>query len=97
MKIEEAEKRNCELMALSGAFTEHESDLDIPGIDEATEKIDALLEALYCIIDILPKQVPEFPGDSISPYFAVEEYFLQEPHRSSIKQRHANVILKLNC
>ncbi|MBQ6002067.1 MAG: hypothetical protein IJL18_04360, partial [Synergistaceae bacterium] len=42
----------------------------------------------------LPEQVPENSGGQ---YFAVEEYFLNEPQRSSIKQKHANVILKLNC
>ncbi|MBQ1839734.1 MAG: hypothetical protein II128_00165 [Atopobiaceae bacterium] len=56
--------------------------------------IDELLETPYWVIDILPKQVPSHgPGQ----YFAVEEYLLQEPQLSAIKQRHINVVLKLNC
>ena len=58
------------------------------------EQIEALLETPYHIVDILPKQVPEHSGGQ---YFAVEKYFLSEPQRASIKQKHANVILKLNC
>jgi len=56
--------------------------------------IDELLQTPYFIIDILPKQVPkESPGQ----FFAVEEYFLEKKRLSAIKQRHINVILKLNC
>lgn len=56
--------------------------------------IDALLQAPYWIVDILPKQVPK---DSPGQYFAVEEYYLAEPRLNAIKQKHINVILKLNC
>ena len=57
-------------------------------------RIDELLEAPYWIIDILPAQVPEgSPGQ----YFAVEKYFLKKTRLAAIKQRHANLILKLNC
>ena len=56
--------------------------------------IEELLQTPYWIIDILPKQVPSHgPGQ----YFAVEEYLLQEPQLAAIKQRHINVVLKLNC
>ena len=53
-----------------------------------------MLEMPYWIIDILPKQVPK---NSPGQYFAVEDYFLKEKRLAEIKQRHSNVILKLNC
>lgn len=56
--------------------------------------IDELLQAPYWIVDILPEQVPK---DSPGQYFAVEDYYLTEPRRSAIKQKHINVVLKLNC
>ena len=56
--------------------------------------IDELLQTPYWIIDILPKQVPEgSPGQ----YFAIEKYWLEPERFSEIKQKHINVILKLNC
>ena len=57
------------------------------------KKIEKLLDAPYLIIDILPMQVPK---DSEGQYFAVEKYFLEEQLKE-IKQKHINVILKLNC
>jgi hypothetical protein len=57
------------------------------------DRIEELLQALYWIIDILPMQVPK---DSPGQYFAVEDYFLKE-QLAEIKQKHINVILKLNC
>ena len=56
--------------------------------------IDELLQTPYWIVDILPEQVPK---DSPGQYFAVEEYFLTEPRLAAIKQKHINVVLKLNC
>lgn len=56
--------------------------------------IDELLQKPYWIIDILPQQVP---ADSPGQFFAVEKYFLKEKQMSAIKQKHINVILKLNC
>ena len=59
---------------------------------------DAIIEALlgkpFWIIDVLPAQVP---AESHGQYFAVERYFLQEPQRSAIKRKHAELVLKLNC
>lgn len=55
--------------------------------------IDELLQSPYWIIDILPKRVPQ---DSPGQYFAVENYLLKEL-LAAIKQKHINVILKLNC
>ena len=57
------------------------------------DRIDELLDAPFWIIDILPKQVPK---DSRGQYFAIEDFFLKE-QLPSIKQKHLNVILKLNC
>ena len=56
--------------------------------------IEELLQMPYWIVDILPKQVP---ANSPGQYFAVEEYYLAEPRFAEIKQKHINLILKLNC
>ena len=58
------------------------------------KNIDELLQSPYWIIDILPAQVPE---DSPGQYFAVEDYFLQGRQLEEIKQKHINLVLKLNC
>ena len=56
--------------------------------------IEELLQFPYWIVDILPSQVPEgSPGQ----YFTVENYFLQGNRIEEIKQKHINLILKLNC
>ncbi|MCR4963199.1 MAG: hypothetical protein K6B40_04890 [Firmicutes bacterium] len=57
------------------------------------KSIEELLNAPYWIMDILPKQVPK---DAPGQYFAIEEYFLRE-RLPEIKQKHVDVILKLNC
>ena len=56
--------------------------------------IEELLGTPFWIIDILPAQVP---ADSAGQYFAVEKYFLQGDRLAEIKQKHINLILKLNC
>ena len=56
--------------------------------------IEELLQCPYWIVDILPSQVPK---DSPGQYFAVEKYFLQGNRLEAIKQKHINLILKLNC
>ncbi len=56
--------------------------------------IDELLKTPYWIIDILPQQVPK---DSPGQYFAVADYWHSEPQRTAIKQKHIDLILKLNC
>ena len=56
--------------------------------------VEELLQCPYWIIDILPSQVPE---DSPGQYFAVEKYFLQGDRIEEIKQKHIDLILKLNC
>lgn len=57
-------------------------------------QVEAQLTMPYYLIDILPKQVPM---DSPGQFFAVEKYFLKEERLAEIKQKHINVILKLNC
>ena len=56
--------------------------------------MEELLQRPYWVIDILPKQVPK---DSPGQYFAVEHYFRKGERFAAIKQKHINVILKLNC
>ena len=56
-------------------------------------QIDELLNKPYWIIDIFPARIPK---DSPGQYFAVEAYFLKE-RMAAIKQKHIDLILKLNC
>lgn len=56
--------------------------------------IEELLNTPYWIIDILPKQVQK---DSPGQYFSIEKYYLDKKRFAEIKQKHINVILKLNC
>ena len=56
--------------------------------------VEELLQCPYWIIDILPSQVP---AGSPGQYFSVEKYFLQRNRLEEIKQKHINLILKLNC
>ena len=56
--------------------------------------VEELLQCSYWIIDILPSQVPE---DSPGQFFSVEEYFLQGDRIEEIKQKHIDLVLKLNC
>lgn len=56
--------------------------------------IEELLETPYHIIDILPEQVK---ADSPGQYFAVERYWLEPSRLSTVKRKHADLVLKLNC
>ena len=56
--------------------------------------VEDLLQSSYWIIDILPSQVPE---DCPGQFFSVEEYFLQGDRIEEIKQKHIDLVLKLNC
>ena len=56
--------------------------------------IDELLEMPYWVVDILPRQVP---ADSPGQYFAVERHYLEESQFVQVKQRHIDLVLKLNC
>ena len=57
------------------------------------DRIEELLNQPYWIIDIFPYQVPK---DSPGQYFAVDSY-IRKRQLSEIKDRHINLILKLNC
>ena len=59
-----------------------------------TRTVEELLQAPYWIIDILPRQVP---AGSAGQYFRVEEYFLRGPRLAAIKEKHCDLVLKLNC
>ena len=56
-------------------------------------QIDELLNTPYWVIDILPAQVPK---DSPGQYFTIEDYLLKN-RIAEIKQKHIDIILKLNC
>ena len=56
--------------------------------------IEALLNKPYWVIDILPEQVPE---GSAGQYFAIEQYYLQQPGITDIHHRFTDILLKLNC
>ena len=56
-------------------------------------QIDKLLNTPYWVIDILPAQVPK---DSPGQYFTIEDYLLKN-RIAEIKQKHIDIILKLNC
>lgn len=56
--------------------------------------IDELLQKPYWIIDILPEQVPK---DSPGQFFEIERFFLERSNLASIKRKHINMLLKLNC
>ena len=59
-----------------------------------TKTIEELFETSYWIIDILPKQVPL---NSDGQYFAIEKYFLDKSRITAIKEKHIDLVLKLNC
>ncbi len=56
--------------------------------------IEEYLNKPYCVIDILPKQVP---ADGRGQYFRVEKYFLEHPQIDNIYRKFSNILLKLNC
>ena len=61
---------------------------------EVKKTVEELLQCPYWMVDILPSQVPE---DSPGQFFSVEEYFLQGDRIEEIKQKHIDLVLKLNC
>lgn len=58
------------------------------------ERIERLLTGEYCVIDILPEQVPE---DSAGQFFAIEEYFRTSGRLRELRGKFADILLKLNC
>ena len=64
------------------------------GCEAWEDRIEPYFERPYWVVDILPVQVPAYsPGQ----YFAVEEYFLQEPRLSELRRKYLELLLKLNC
>ena len=59
-----------------------------------SKTIEELLQAPCWIIDILPRRVP---AGGQGQFFAVERYYLQKNQLRRIKQKHLDLILKLNC
>ena len=62
--------------------------------NDYNEKVERLLQAPYWVIDFLPMQVPQ---GSKGQFFAVEQYFLQEPQHERLCRQFIDVVLKLNC
>ncbi len=56
--------------------------------------LEELYEKPYFVIDFLPEQVPD---GSWGQFFQVEEYYLSRPRQAAIRQRFADILLKVNC
>ena len=67
-------------------------------MEEKTEKgfdqIELLLEKPFWVVDPLPYQVP---AEGEGQFFAVEKFFLESPMRCLLLQKHARILLKINC
>ena len=48
----------------------------------------------YCIIDILPEQVP---AGGAGQYFRIEKFFLEQPQMEVIAGKFSRLLIKLNC
>ena len=56
--------------------------------------IDQLLDGPYHVADVLPRQVPK---DAEGQCFAVERYFTEPGRLARILEKHAEILLGLNC
>ena len=56
--------------------------------------VERLIEEPYWVIDFLPMQVPQDGGGQ---FFAVEQFYLEEPQHGRLIRQFADVLLKLNC
>ncbi len=56
--------------------------------------IDMIMERPYRIIDTLPKRVPD---NGEGQYAKVEQYYLAEPRITALREKYAEIILKLSC
>lgn len=59
-----------------------------------SELMGDLLEGQYCVVDVLPIQVPR---DAPGQYFAVERYWLAPEWLRALRRKFAEVLLGLNC
>lgn len=58
------------------------------------EKLDSLFAQDYCVIDFLPRLVPE---NAQGIYEEVEQYFLQDKQLKQFCERAVSLILKILC
>ena len=58
------------------------------------DRMGALLEGPYWIVDILPEQVS---AHAAGQYFAVERYFLRPERIVPLRRKYAGILLRLNC
>jgi len=58
------------------------------------DRINALLEGPYWIVDILPEQVS---ADAAGQFCAVERYFRQPERIVPLRRKYAELLLRLNC
>ena len=58
------------------------------------DQIELLLEKPFWVVDPLPYQVP---AEGEGQFFAVEKFFLESPLRCLLLQKHARILLKINC
>ena len=58
------------------------------------DQIELLLEKPFWVVDPLPYQVP---AEGEGQFFAVEKFFLESPMRCLLLQKHARILLKINC
>lgn len=56
--------------------------------------IDDFFDKEYCVVDFLPKQVPENAGGR---FFSVEEYYLEPSRYAVLRERFSEILLKLYC
>ena len=61
---------------------------------ECQALVDQLLDGPCWIVDILPERVPKECGGQ---YFAVERYFLRTERMERLRQKYAELLLRLNC
>jgi len=60
--------------------------------------IEEYFEKPYWVIDILPKQVPDYQqSERKGQYCRIEDFFLMHPRIDSIYGKFTNILLKLNC
>ena len=59
-----------------------------------TDRIYALFDKPYWIVDVLPEQVPR---DAPGQYPAAESYYLTQPRYSLLRGKYAEILIRLNC
>lgn len=62
--------------------------------EKGFEQIDVLLGKPFWVVDPLPYQVS---AEGEGQFFAVEKFFLESSMHSRLLQKHARILLKINC